>query len=201
MARALQLRKHTRPVFEDRDVYAEIAMFTLTVTDHMRLDSEHVARNYTVHAQAAQRLAHAAFSARIALVALLVVAAAASVADLVFQARADRIVAVAATLLALFGFVFYIAVGFEGRVLAHRSLSQRLWLVSERYRSLLAEIEDGMVEGQALLRRRDDLINELHAAYDDRFSADQPGYENDRLATLASDRPSTAPSSSMLSQH
>jgi hypothetical protein len=55
-------------------------MFTLTVTDHVRLDSEHVARNYTVHAQAAQRLAHAALSVRMTLVALLVVAAAASVA-------------------------------------------------------------------------------------------------------------------------
>ena len=176
-------------------------MFTLTVTDHVRLDSEHVARNYTVHAQAAQRLAKAALSARMALVALLVVAAAASVADLVFQARADRIAAVVATSLALLGFVFYIALGLEGRVLAHRALSQRLWLVSERYRSLMAEIEDGMVDRPALLRRRDELISQLHTAYDDRFSADQAGYENDRLATLATDRPSTAPSPNMLSQH
>ena len=74
-------------------------MFTLTVNDHVRLDSEHVARNYTVHAQAAQRLASAALSVRLAIVTLLVVAAAASVADLVFQARADRIVAVVATAL------------------------------------------------------------------------------------------------------
>jgi hypothetical protein len=176
-------------------------MFTLTVNDHVRLDSEHVARNYTVHAQAAQRLASAALSVRLAIVTLLAVAAAASVADLVFQARADRIVAVVATALALFGFVFYIAVGLEGRVLAHRSLSQRLWLVSERYRSLMAEIEDGLVDRPALLRRRDELINELHTAYDDRFSADQAGYENDRLATLTSDRPPAVPSSNMASQH
>ena len=97
--------------------------------------------------------------------------------------------------------LFYIAVGLEGRVLAHRSLSQRLWLVSERYRSLMAEIEDGMVDRPALLRRRDELISELHTAYDDRFSADQAGYENDRLATLASDRPPAVPSSNMASQH
>jgi hypothetical protein len=176
-------------------------MFTLTITDHVRLDSEHVARNYTVHAQAAQRLAKAAFSARIALVALLVVAAAASVADLVFQAHVDRIVAAVATSLALFGFVFYIALGLEGRVLAHRALSQRLWLVSERYRSLMAEIEDGAIDRPTLLRRRDELISQLHNAYDDRFSADQAGYENDRLATLTPDPPSAVPSSDMLSQH
>ena len=46
-----------------------------------------------------------------------------------------------------------------------------------------------------------ELISELHAAYDDRFSADQPGYENGRLPTLASDRPSAVHSSTMLSQH
>jgi len=176
-------------------------MFTLTVTDHVRLDSEHVARNYTVHARAAQRLAKAALATRMALVALLVVAAAASVADLVFEAHADRIAAAVATSLALFGFVFYLAVGLEGRVLAHRALSQRLWLVSERYRSLMAEIEDGTVDRPALLRRRDELISQLHTAYDDRFSADQAGYEHDRLATLTSDRHSPVHSSDMLSQH
>jgi hypothetical protein len=176
-------------------------MFTLTVADHVRLDSEHVARNYTVHAQAAQRLAKAAFSARMALVALLVVAASSSVADLVFESRADRIATLVATSLALIGFVFYIALGLEGRVLAHRSLSQRLWLVSERYRSLMAEIEDGTVDRPALLRRRDELISQLHTAYDDRFSADQAGYENDRLPALTTDGPPAAPSSDMLSQH
>jgi len=176
-------------------------MFTLTVTDHVRLDSEHVARNYTVHARAAERLVAAALSARIAIVTLLIVATAASVADLVFQAHADRIAAVAATSLALIGFVFYIVVGLEGRIMAHRSLAQRLWLVSERYRSLMTEVEDGLVDRPALLRRRDELISQLHTVYDGGFSAEQAGYEQDRLAPLGSDRPSAAPSSGLLSSH
>ena len=45
-------------------------MFSLTVLDHVRLDSEHVARNYTVHARAADRLASTAFAFRIVMAVL-----------------------------------------------------------------------------------------------------------------------------------
>ena len=176
-------------------------MFMLTVTDHVRLDSEHVARNYTVHARAAERLAGTVLWIRIAIVALLLAATAASVANLLFQARADQIAAVAAASLALVGFVLYTVLGLEGRVMAHRSFAQRLWLVAERYRALMTEVDDGFVERSALLSRRDELIRDLHAIYDGGFSADQSGYEPERLAALTDTRPSEAPSSGTLPVH
>ncbi len=49
-------------------------MFALTVIDHLRLDSEHVEQNYTVHARAAERIARLVFSSRIVITALLVAA-------------------------------------------------------------------------------------------------------------------------------
>ena len=46
-------------------------MFALTVADQVRLDSQHVEQNYTVHARAAERVARAVFASRIVIAALL----------------------------------------------------------------------------------------------------------------------------------
>jgi hypothetical protein len=161
-------------------------MFSLTVADHVRLDSEHIAQNYTVHARAAERIVGLVFACRLAIAALLIIATASAIAALLVAGRAYAIAAVVATALALFGFVLYVVLGLEARLFAHRSFAQRLWLISERYRSLLAEVHDGTVDPPALLRRRDELIHDLHAIYEFGFSVDQAGHESVRLPGLPS---------------
>lgn len=163
-------------------------MFALTVLDHIRLDSEHCARNYTLHAAAADRLARLAFAARIVMATLLAIAVAATIVDLLLTSRYYQVAATAATAVAAIGFGLYCVFGFEGRVLAHRACAQRLWLVAERYRSLLTEVGEGLVEPPVLLTRRDGLIADLHAIYEHGFAADQRGYEAARLAELPADR-------------
>ena len=49
-------------------------MFSLTVVDHVRLDSEHVAQNYTVHARSAERIVRIVFALRLVIAALLTAA-------------------------------------------------------------------------------------------------------------------------------
>jgi hypothetical protein len=56
--------------------------------------------------------------------------------------------------------------------------------MSERYRSLLAEVHEGIVDTPTLLRRRDELIHDLHAIYEFGFGAEQTGHESVRLAAL-----------------
>jgi hypothetical protein len=163
-------------------------MFSLTVIDHVRLDSEHIARNYTVHARAAERIVTLVFTCRIAITALLAIATATTVAALIAPERGYQIAAVATTGLALLAFVMYVVLGLEARLFAHRSFAQRLWLVSERYRSLLAEVHDGVVDGPMLLHRRDELIRDVHAIYEFGFAADQAGYERVRLPDLPDQR-------------
>jgi hypothetical protein len=163
-------------------------MFSLTVVDHVRLDSEHIAQNYTAHARAAERIVGLVFTGRIVITALLAVATAAATGALVFQERGYQIAAVVTTVLALFAFVMYVVLGLEARLFAHRSFAQRLWLVSERYRSLLAEVQDGTVDAPTLLRRRDELIRDVHAIYEFGFGADQAGYERLRLPELSDQR-------------
>jgi hypothetical protein len=156
-------------------------MFLLNVVDHVRLDSQQLAQNYTVHAHAAERIAGVVFTWRIVITALLVVATATTIATLLFQGRVYQIAAVVATALALFAFAAYAMFGPEARLFAHRSFAHRLWLVSERYRSLLAEVQEGTVDLPTLLRRRDELIHDVHAIYEVGFGADHAGYESVRL--------------------
>jgi hypothetical protein len=163
-------------------------MFSLTVLDHVRLDSEQAARNYTVHAKAAERIVGIVFTCRIVITVLLAVGTAATTATLFFSGRPSQITAVVSTGLALLAFVIYAVLGLEARLYAHRVIVHRLWSVSERYRSLLAEVQDGIVDGPALLRRRDELIGDLHAIYEFGFGADQPGHESVRLPELPDQR-------------
>jgi hypothetical protein len=163
-------------------------MFSLTVIDHVRLDSEHIARNYTVHARAAERIVGLVFACRITITVLLAVATASTIATLVDPSHGYQIAAVAATAAALLAFVLYTVLGLEGRLFAHRSFAQRLWLMSERYRSLLAEAHDGRVDESTLLLRRDELIRDVHAIYEYGFGADQAGYERLRLPDVPDER-------------
>jgi hypothetical protein len=163
-------------------------MFSLTVIDHVRLDSEHVAQNYTVHARAAERLVGLVYWWRVGIAALLALASCIAAANLLFPARGLQIAAVAAVTLAFVAFAVYVVLGLESRLFAHRSFAHRLWLVSERYRSLLAEVNEGIVEGPLILRRRDELIHELHAMYEFSFGVDQAGHESLRLPALPDQR-------------
>jgi hypothetical protein len=163
-------------------------MFSLNVVDHVRLDSEHIAQNYTVHARAAERIVGIVFTCRMVIAALLVVATSATIAGLLLSGRNYQIAAVVATGLALFGFAVYAVLGLEARLFAHRSFAHRLWLMSERYRSLLAEVQEGLVDTPALLRRRDELIHDLHAIYEFGFGAEQAGHESVRLPPLPDER-------------
>jgi hypothetical protein len=163
-------------------------MFSLTVIDHVRLDSEHVARNYTVHARAADRFAGFAFGVRMVIAVLLAAAAAACITGLLMPARFYQVAAAVATVVALLGFALYSVLGLESRVSAHRAFAHRLWLVAERYRSLMSEAEQGIVDEAALVVRRDQLIEQVHNIYQHGFNVDQSGYESARLPALTTER-------------
>jgi hypothetical protein len=182
-------------------------MFRLNVVDHVRLSFGHVGQNYMVHAHAAERLARFAWRARIVILVLLAAAAALTTGSVIQPGRAYPIAAAATAGLALIGYTVYLAAALEARVYAHRAFAHRLWVVAEDYRSLLAEVQDGFLDREALLRRRDDLILRAHRAYDQSFPADQRAFESLRLATdgtgngTAGDAEITTPSASLSSAH
>lgn len=163
-------------------------MFSLTVLDQVRLDSEHVARNYTVHAAAADRLATAAFAARIVMMMVLAAATAAATANLLMPDRFYQVGAVVAAVAATLGFAFYSTLALESRVAAHRAMAHRLWLLSAQYRALLAEASEGLVDIPTVLHRRDLLTLDVHAIYERGFAVDHRAYERGRLPVVAEER-------------
>lgn len=163
-------------------------MFSLTIVDHVRLDSERVAQNYTVHAAAAERIVRLITVFRVGIVALLALATAAEVANLLFPRTTLPATAIGASLLALVAFAVYGTLNLESRVSAHRTFAHRLWIVAERYRALLSEVNDGLVEPPLLVRRRDQLVADLDAIYQFAFGVDHGAHENLRLAPVADER-------------
>src|SRR3954447_11834060 len=104
-------------------------MFSLKIVDHVRLDSERVSQNYTVHAAAAERIGRLITVFRIGIVVLLAFAAASEIANVLFPHSVSPAAAIGAGLLALVTFAVYAALGLESRVFAHRTFAHRLWIV------------------------------------------------------------------------
>jgi len=159
---------------------AAFAVFSLSVIDHLRINFGLVAQNYTVHAQAAERLAAFALKARITTLALFALATGSILLNLIRPAREYQI---AAALIAAGAFVVQVvtvAYHVEARVYSHRLLAHRLWLMCERYRSLLTEIHDGLLDHATILHRRDVLSEEVHTIYEQGFPIDQQAYESMR---------------------
>jgi len=164
-------------------------MFRISVVDHIRLNFDRTSQNYTLHAKAAERLAITSARIRIGVLILLGIAALTAATSLVDTGRYLQIAAAVSTGLAFAAHAAYLAIGIEGRVHAHRSCAERLWLVCDRYQSLLSEIEDGLLDRATILQRRDDLGAQMHAAYEQPFSLDQKAYESARHAADGSPRP------------
>jgi hypothetical protein len=162
-------------------------MFALSVVDHLRLDFELVCQNYDIHARSAERLASVAFKVKLVLLVLFALANGAIVVSLLYAGREYQVAAAILAGIALTIQVLSMAYTIEARISAHRSFAHRLWIVCERYRSLLAEIQDGIIDRDSVLQRRDVLTEQVHAIYEQTFLVDQPGYERGRLAPIVTD--------------
>jgi hypothetical protein len=155
-------------------------MFSLSVIEHLRLNFGLVLQNHTAHARAADRLAGTALKLKLAIVGLSALATGSIVLSLFRSAREFQIAAAALAGIALAVQVAAIAYGVEARVYSHRLLAHRLWLMCERYRALLTEILDGLVDNATMLQRREALSEQVHAIYEQGFPVDQKAYESMR---------------------
>jgi hypothetical protein len=159
-------------------------MFSLSVVEHLRLNFGLVLQNYTVHARAGERLAAVALKAKMVTLGLFALATGSIVLSLF---RPEREYHIAAALIAGVAFavhVMTVAYGVDARVYSHRLLAHRLWVMCERYRGLLTEIQDGLVDNAAILHRREILTEHVHAIYEQGFPVDQLAYESLRQLPL-----------------
>src|SRR5262245_47812837 len=114
-----------------------LAMFPLSLVDHLRLTFGHVIYSHKAHAQAAERQARVDRWLKAAEVLLLLVTAISAV-SLTFTLQAVWAFAAAAgSLLAIITLVVRLALDLERSSSIHRACSARLWRVREQYRALL----------------------------------------------------------------
>jgi hypothetical protein len=156
-------------------------MFQLSVVDHIRLSFATIAGAYESHAAAAGRLARWSWYAKLALVAVL---AAAVVLGLLAlgRGRGFQIAATIATAIGFVGCAVYVALDLEPRIYGHRSSAARFWLLTERYRALLAEVHDQALDARTIAAKRDALMEEARACFEHAPPADRQTYDIARKA-------------------
>ena len=156
-------------------------MFQLSVVDHIRLSFASVASAYEGHAEAAARLARWGWHSRIAVLSLLGLACVAELMALQ-GGRPYLIAAIVGSTLAFGACAAWVGLDLEPRIHAHRSSAAKLWLLCEQYRALLAEVQDQMLDPQAIAGRRDLLAREVQTIFDCAAPADRETYEIARKA-------------------
>ena len=139
-------------------------MFQLSVVDHIRLSFGDVVYSYKAHTTAAERLARRSWQIKIAVLALLGAAVIAAAVAVFILVRPLQIVSAVLAGLAFLGYAVYLAFDIDPRVGAHRTCAARFWLLSEKYRALLTEIQDGLLDVPQVKDRRDALIREVQSA-------------------------------------
>lgn len=156
-------------------------MFQLSLVDHIRLSFGSAASGYRSHAAIAERLAARGSVARVATATILGL----SVVACLVALGGSRSWHYAAIALALLGLIVYTIVGsldYDARAFAHRACSAQLWIVCEKYRALLAEVHDNLVEMPEVTRRRDALAREVQMIYEHARPADRDAYHVAREA-------------------
>ena len=162
-------------------------MFQLSVVDHIRLSFATIAGAYESHAAAAGRLARWNWYARLSLVALL--AATAVLSFLAMErGQAFQIATLVVAIAAFVGYTVGVALDLESRIYGHRSSAARFWLLTERYRALLAEVHDEALDGGAIAARRDALMEEARACFEHAPPADRQTYDIARKALAGTGR-------------
>ena len=165
-------------------------MFQLSLVDHIRLSFGSVATSYRSHARAAERLSGRTRQSRVVLVTLLSLATVASIVAL-SGLRSFQIAAAALSITSLAGLAIVQALDFEARAFAHRACAAQLWLLCEKYRALLADVHDGLIDLPETTARRDHLMREVQNVYEHALPADREAY---RIAAEALGAGAAAPS-------
>lgn len=165
----------------------EVAVFGLSLVDHLRLTFGHVIYSHRAHTETAAR--HARWDRWLkGAEALLLLATAVAAGAVVFTLNPLHAIVTAATAgLGMGVLILRLAFDFERTSIAHRGCSTRLWHLREQYRAVLADLKDGGVSIDVARKRRDALMATLHRIYEQAPPADREHYLSARQSLAAVD--------------
>ena len=151
-------------------------MFQITVVDHVRLSFASILAAYEGHADAAAKLARWTSYAKRVLIALAGITAA--IAAIAVKGGYGWQIATAILTAVLFGWcATFVALDHQPRMYGHRRSTARLWVICEKYRALLAEMHDDLVDLPTLRDRRNALVSEAAAVLEQSAPDDRYTYE------------------------
>jgi hypothetical protein len=161
----------------------------LTLIDHLRLTFGHVVYRHSAHSKIAQ--ARAQWSRRLkAAEALLMTGVVITAAGASFgtSAGGGRPYAIASFLLAglsLAVLLVHLTFDLDRSARAHASCATQLWRILERYRAVLSDLADGAIDVDTARIKRDSLMTELNAIYEQAPPLDQQAYQTAKQSATA----------------
>jgi hypothetical protein len=141
-------------------------MFSLTLRDHLLLTFGQVIHRHKVHTQAARSYSRWNRLLRGCEALLLSGVTIASVGTAFGRGPVFAIITAVMAGVALLVLLIHLTFDFETLAHAHGACSARLWQIRERYRALLSDLHDGVLSSEEARLRRDDLMDELRAIYE-----------------------------------
>lgn len=153
----------------------------MDVAQQVRLSYEGIEAACDAHARAAIRLTRVSTWLRLGTLAIAGCAAIAS-AMAIDHGRRWEIGAAIAAAAAFAAFAAYVGYNQQPRIYGHRASAARLWLVCEKYRTLLAEMHEGLIDLPAMRERRHALLQETAAIFEHTAPEDRQTLEIARRA-------------------
>ena len=140
-------------------------MFSLTLRDHLHVTFSQIVEQHKSHARKA--LSQARWGRRLRGVEALLMGGVsiAAVSAAYGQGRITTIVAAVLAGAALLVLLAHLAFDVDASARAHAEMANRLWHIRERYRALLSDLHEGVVDVGGARTRRDALMNELQHIY------------------------------------
>jgi SMODS and SLOG-associating 2TM effector domain family 4 len=162
-------------------------MFSLTLLDHLRLTFSQVVERHKAHLNTAQ--SHARWNRRLrGSEALLMGGVSIAATGAAFgDGRAFGIVAAILAGVALIILLVHLTFDFETSAQTHAMCSTHLWQIRERYRALLSDLHDGVLEVADARLRRDKLMDELRIVYEKTPITQLKEYQAQRRSTDTAD--------------
>ncbi len=153
-------------------------MFGVSLLDHLRMTFGHVVFRYKAHTQLARSRTRWSRALR-ALEAILMIGVAVAAVGAAFgKGPVYTIVSAVLAVLALATLLLHLTFDLERSAQAHASCATELWQIREQYRAVLSDFSDGALDLEAVRRRRDQLMEDLHDIYQSAPFADAQIYSS-----------------------
>jgi conflict system pore-forming effector with SLATT domain len=141
-------------------------MFNLTLIDHLRLTFGHVVYQHKAHAHRARSWSLWSRALRGAEALLMAGVTFSAIGAAAGRGSWYAVVSAALAGIALLTLLLHLTFDFEGTARAHAWCAAGLWRIRERYRALLSDLADGVVDVEEARNRRDALMADLQRLYE-----------------------------------